>query len=158
MILLDDSIRFRPNYVILVRSLCKSRAKKSIAPQFKEENWKMNVPVLILCLFVVILEHFQRWNDAPCHRLLLTVNGSNRDLFEEIQLYPCFLKQHHARTLQPTNADHSHQLISSGSNKRKMSIKLVPKVLSFTNMAAGIEKTLGTMLNVIASRFWIDHF
>ena len=34
-----------------------------------------------------------------------------------------------------------------------MSIKLVPRVLSFTNMAAGIEKTLGTMLNVIASRF-----
>ena len=96
-----------------------------------------------LCFFVVLLEHFQRWNDAPCHRLLLSVNGSNRDLSEEIQLYPCFLKQHHAWTLQPTNADHSYQLITSGSDERKMSIKLVPRVLSFTNMAAGIEKTLG---------------
>ena len=117
----------------------------------------MNVPVLILCFFVVILEHFQRWNDAPRHRLLLSVNGSNRDLSEEIQLYPCFLKQHHAWTLQPSNADHSYQLITSGSDERKMSIKLVPRVLSFTNMAAGIEKTLGTRLNVIASRFWIAH-
>jgi len=103
----------------------------------------MNVPVLILCFFVVISEHFQRWNDAPCHRLFLSVNGSNRDLSEEIQLYPCFLKQHHAWTLQPTNTDHSYQLITSGSDERKMSIKLVPRVFSFTNMAAGIEKTLG---------------
>ena len=79
-----------------------------------------------LCFFVVLLEHFQRWNDAPCHRLLLSVNGSNRDLSEEIQLYPCFLKQHHAWTLQPTNADHSYQLITLGSDERKISIKLVP--------------------------------